>query len=448
MAAGSDDAEESGSGSVSLTSSDLELVTDGTPQTVGLRFASVPVPPGVTVTTAWVQLQVDEVSTDVASLTVRGVAADSTPTFTSAARDVSARPVTGAAVTWTPAPWPTVGDRGPDQRTSEVSTVVQEIVDRPGWASGNALAVVLTGTGRRTAEAFESGPPPLLHLEYTTGPRPNRAPAVGAGPDQTITLPATATLTGTVTDDGLPNPPAAVTSTWSQTSGPAAATFTDPGSPTTTASFPTAGSYVLRLTADDTALTASDELTVQVLPEGTPPPPTVIDVPVAAGSDDAEEGPTGNVNLTSSDLELVTDGTKVQRVGIRFASLGIPRGATVTAAWVQFQVHEVSTAAASLTIRGVAADSTATFAKTTRNVSSRPVTSAAVGWIPAPWPTKGARGPDQRTPDLALVLQEIVNRPGWTSGNALALVIEGSGRRTASAFESGAAPLLHVAFSP
>ena len=63
-------------------------------------------------------------------------------------------------------------------------------------------------------------------------------------------------MQGSVTDDGLPNPPATVTDTWSQVSGPGTATFTDPSSPTTTVSFDSAGTYVLRLTADDSALQA------------------------------------------------------------------------------------------------------------------------------------------------------------------------------------------------
>jgi hypothetical protein len=49
----------------------------------------------------------------------------------------------------------------------------------------------------------------------------NQAPVVSAGSNMAITLPATATLRGTVSDDGLPSPPAAVSTTWQQTSGPA-----------------------------------------------------------------------------------------------------------------------------------------------------------------------------------------------------------------------------------
>ena len=59
------------------------------------------------------------------------------------------------------------------------------------------------------------------------------------------------------------------------------------------------------------------------------------------------------------------------------------------------------------------------------------------------------RGPIS-VPDLASVIQEIVNRSGWVSGNALAIMVAGSGRRTAESYEGRAtgAPLLHVEYSP
>ena len=56
-------------------------------------------------------------------------------------------------------------------------------------------------------------------------PPANRAPAVNAGADRTITLPATATLAGTATDDGLPSPPAQLSTAWSRVSGPGTVTF-------------------------------------------------------------------------------------------------------------------------------------------------------------------------------------------------------------------------------
>ena len=55
----------------------------------------------------------------------------------------------------------------------------------------------------------------------------NQAPAVNAGPDATVTLPATAALDGTVTDDGLPLS-GRLTTTWTKVSGPGTVTFADP----------------------------------------------------------------------------------------------------------------------------------------------------------------------------------------------------------------------------
>jgi len=51
----------------------------------------------------------------------------------------------------------------------------------------------------------------------------------------------------------------------------------------------------------------------------------VLDVPVAASSDDAKEAESGSVSTTSSDLELVNDGSN-QTVGIRFAGVSVAQG--------------------------------------------------------------------------------------------------------------------------
>ena len=100
----------------------------------------------------------------------------------------------------------------------------------------------------------------------------NQAPVVSAGANQTITLPGTATLAGTVKDDGLPNPPAATTATWSLASGPTGGTvsFANAKSASTTASFSTAGTYVLKLTASDGQLSSSATTTITVNPVSTP----------------------------------------------------------------------------------------------------------------------------------------------------------------------------------
>ena len=97
----------------------------------------------------------------------------------------------------------------------------------------------------------------------------NQPPSVQAGADQTLYAPTySAMLDATVQDDGLPDPPAQVTVAWSEVSGPGGVTFTNSAAADTTATFTALGTYVLRLTASDSVLSAWDELTVTIHPEG------------------------------------------------------------------------------------------------------------------------------------------------------------------------------------
>ena len=277
----------------------------------------------------------------------------------------------------------------------------------------------------------------------------NIAPVVNAGGDQTITLPATAAMAATVTDDGQPTPPA-VTYLWATDSGPASASFSSATVEDPSVTFPVAGTYVLRLTANDGALSATDTVQVTVNPAGGGGTPQTFEVRVNANSDDAEQAVTsGSVQLSSSDLELTTDGTTQQVVGVRFAGIQVPQGATITNAYVQFRTDETSPGAANLTIRAENVDNAPTYTAAANNIGNRATTAANVAWTPPDWTAVGEAGTAQRTPNLASLVQAVVGRAGWAQGNALALQLRGTGRRTAEAFEGGAsfAPLLHVEYT-
>ncbi|HSS62934.1 MAG TPA: hypothetical protein VLS27_00745, partial [Gammaproteobacteria bacterium] len=155
-----------------------------------------------------------------------------------------------------------------------------------------------------------------------------------------------------------------------------------------------------------------------------------------------------DVNLASTDLELVEDLGFTQMVGMRFADVTVPNGATITSAWIQFKTDETSTGGINLSFRGEAADDAATFADAASNISARALTAASVTWWPGPWNSVGAAGPNQQTPDLSPLIQEIVDRPGWAPGNALVVIISGSGVRIAESFDGDAAgaPLLHIEY--
>ena len=133
-----------------------------------------------------------------------------------------------------------------------------------GGSGGRSYYVAARGLDNNTHPAENDGR--LYEIRATLPPIPedppaNSAPAVDAGPDRVVALPAAAALDGTVSDDGRPAP---VTSTWSQVSGPGAVTFADPTTEDTVASFAAAGSYSLRLSASDGELSASDTVTVLV----------------------------------------------------------------------------------------------------------------------------------------------------------------------------------------
>jgi RHS repeat-associated protein len=211
IAMGSDDAEQSASGSMSLTSTDIEIVMDASNQKVGLRFANVNLPQGAVISNAAIQFTVDEVNSEATMLTIQAQASDNAPTFTSTSNNISSRSRTTASVSWTPAAWSAVNESGPNQRTPNLASVIQETVSRTGWASGNAIAIIITGTGKRVAKSFEEDVygVPYLHIEYTL-PAPTSTPTPTATitpvntPTFTPTFTSTPTFTPTVTHTPTP----------------------------------------------------------------------------------------------------------------------------------------------------------------------------------------------------------------------------------------------------
>ncbi len=199
VAASADDAEEDTSRLIDLTSSDLELIHEATDQTVGIRFRGVDIPPSASIVRAYIQFNADEAQSEPTALVIHGEAADNPPPFSTATGNISLRGRTTTAVSWSAVPaWTTLQESGPNQRTPDISGMIQEIVNRGGWARGNALAVILTGSGHRTAMSFDGSKAgaPLLHVEYVLGGSATTtttsmpvATTTDPGPTSTTTLP-------------------------------------------------------------------------------------------------------------------------------------------------------------------------------------------------------------------------------------------------------------------
>jgi hypothetical protein len=165
-----------------------------------------------------------------------------------------------------------------------------------------------------------------ISFTVNTGQPTNQAPLVNAGPDQTITLPASASLSGTATDDGLPIPPGMLTTTWSKVSGPGTVTFGNANSLNTTASFSLAGTYVLRLTGNDSLLSANDDVTITanngsaagLLAGSVATPAASVDLSLEGTSDWAHWGLTSatSFNHKSGVTQKISNFTKIGSGGV------------------------------------------------------------------------------------------------------------------------------------
>ncbi len=120
---------------------------------------------------AWVQFTVDEPDTAPCSLRIRAVH-EAAPTAFRGWRGITIRPTTANFVGWNPRPWPAAGASGAAQRTPDLAAILQPIFDRADWAAGNPVALVITGSGRRVAEAREGrrAAAARLHIEYAAPP--------------------------------------------------------------------------------------------------------------------------------------------------------------------------------------------------------------------------------------------------------------------------------------
>jgi secreted PhoX family phosphatase len=172
---------------------------------------------------------------------------------------------------------------------------------------------------------------------------------------------------------------------------------------------------------------------------------------VSSGTDDAEEyvpggtGTIGAMDLTSSDLELMLDGTKKQIVGIRFSSITIPQGATIERAYVQFtNKGDKTPVLGDVYITAQDADNAGTFTTTPFDITSRLQVADSVLWAgnnDVSWGTAagGTADANQRTPDIKSVLQPVINRTGWAQGSAVVVLLKGAGVRNTYSYNGSAA---------
>lgn len=173
---------------------------------------------------------------------------------------------------------------------------------------------------------------------------------------------------------------------------------------------------------------------------------TDFSVRVVGSTNDAEEKENGDMYINSTDLELIHGDDNDQVVGMRFQNITIPAGSSILSTVIEFTTDEGRTGTTNLVFSGEAIDDAPIFTNDDNNISNRTLTTASVAWdnVP-PWNTTWET---HQTPDLSSIMQELVDRPGWSSGNDMVFIVNGSGRRNAEAYdgETDKAPLLIVQY--
>lgn len=448
------DVEEAGDGSVDITSTDIELTDEPWQgnQTVGLRFPGINVPQGAIITSAYLQFTVDEQSNTSTNVSIYGHNTANSEVFTSDDYTVSSRETTSSQVDWNIDPWNNVGQSGESQRSPNLSSIVQEIVNRDDYERFNAMSFILTGSGVRIAESYDGSPvgAPVLFIEYqedlssTTGVS-NALPSISLSSFLTTTYTRndTVTIGATVSDtDGE-----IYCVQFFQNDELIYADHVPPYYCDVILSERYTNIYA---TVIDNlgASVSSEEVQIESIPENGTEVYTV-SASIISSNDDVEEGDDGQISVTSSDLELVDEEWHGnQHIGLRFTGLEIPRGAFIRSASIQFTVDETSSGDCQLSISGHNTDDSEQFTSDRYNVTSRELTQSSIDWSPEPWNIVGQQSEQQLSPDLSSIIQEIVSRTGYQPNSAISLIISGVGVRVAESYDGFAslAPVLNVEY--
>ena len=184
------------------------------------------------------------------------------------------------------------------------------------------------------------------------------------------------------------------------------------------------GTYVVRLTATGPGgqSTAQTIVTAILPPSPTPSQPQTLTLQVALSSDDVNQSPEFEVN--DARIWIGTAGSETESyTGLRFANVAIPQSATILSAHLEFYSVQEQWIRMGLTMAAEAADNSATFAPEAPP-SQRPLTTQQVEHqSDTPWEADTWYEFDE----MAAVIQEVIDRPGWQSGNSLAIIMRGSG---------------------
>ncbi|MFK8084173.1 MAG: PilC/PilY family type IV pilus protein [Granulosicoccus sp.] len=141
---------------------------------------------------------------------------------------------------------------------------------------------------------------------------------------------------------------------------------------------------------------------------------------------------TGGVNVTDPMTDLGYWSTVPVDIGLRYAGVNIARGATILGARLEFVSYGDRTGDSNLIIKMEDSADPVPFENTDNTVSSRSFHSTTKSWQPDDWFEQSV----YQSPDISEMVQEIIDKNDWCTGNAMAFSITGSGNRSVYSYDS------------
>lgn len=278
----------------------------------------------------------------------------------------------------------------------------------------SVLVVVkrISGSGTFTLKSLQVGPPTSQ----------NTAVSTGAGSPVTITLAAV--------DDGAPNPPGQLT--YSILSLPRHGKLERPGSGSAITTVPAAlaqgGNQVVY--RPDEGWIGEDSFTFRaddggVAPFGGPSNVATVSISVvsevelvykvAAGEDDAHSSRWSTYQKLGDEALAVGQYT----AGMRFCNVEVPQGGQIVRATLRICAHSSGLSGqVTAGLRAEAADNPGSFTSVHRtNALTMTTASQDWSWDGAAWEADAW----YESPDIGSLIQEVIDRPGWSPGNAIVI---------------------------
>lgn len=378
-----DDAEQENDAMDTMIDDDIDAGWEGDDfniLTAGLRFQNITIPAGAVIDSAFIYVTSHEAKSaeDVTILNIYADADVNAPTFNMDAL-ITDRTATSSSVKWTiNYAW----GLWTEDRTPDLKAIVQEMIDKEGWASGNPIAFIFKGTDEQGASEFENARE-WESFENIADPEDG-----GDGVNHSERVPKLEI-------------------------------------------YYTAPSYELVI-----PIVKTGETYIDIEEEINGEDVVVDSLKIDISTDDVEQENDAMDTMIDDDIDAGWEGDdfNVLNAGFRFQNVTIPQGAIIESAYIEVTSHEAKSAedVAILNIYANATDNAPTFTMDAL-ITDRPLTSATVKWtIAEEW----GLWTSHQTPELKSIVQEMVNRAGWTSGNAMAFILKGTDEQGASEFEN------------